>query len=314
MNVEPESVANRLDLVVNLAGIIEIFGRTLYSEFGAIVRELVQNGHDGCLEDFAVANSSSTLSNYWVNVRYDSVARTLVLADNGIGMSRADVSVKLNDFAFRKKDDARDAVAAISPDQPLYIIGMYGVGFLSALAVSEEVDVWTRREGQTPIVWSYRQGQDFADVRDVSPEEFDAISKRHGLRAALEGGKGIGTVVICLVAAEVEEDYGVTPEVVRAALWRYVRLLRVPVFFNGERMNDQTIAWSNPAQASVEDWREAIREWTGAAPLLVIPLYSPPNNLDLEGVLWIPERKKILGDNGHIDVYIRRMFITRTTT
>ena len=49
---------------------------------------------------------------------------------------------------------------------------------------------------------------------------------------------------------------------------------------------------------------------TGSAPSLVIPIYSPPEKLDLEGVLWIARRHSFLGDNGHIDVYIRRMFVT----
>src|SRR4051812_1992048 len=123
MNAEP-APAETIALTVDLAGIIEIFGRSLYNEFGAIVRELVQNGHDACLEHFAAAGPAASLLDYWVNVRYDSFARTLVVADNGLGMSRRDVSVKLGDFGRPKKGEAREAVVAITPDQPLYIIGL----------------------------------------------------------------------------------------------------------------------------------------------------------------------------------------------
>ena len=41
-----------IDLTVSLEGIVRIFGKSLYNDFGAIVRELVQNGHDSVVETY----------------------------------------------------------------------------------------------------------------------------------------------------------------------------------------------------------------------------------------------------------------------
>ena len=71
-------------LTVDLCGIIRIFGKALYNDFGAIVRELVQNGHDSVAETYCQTPSGAhALPDYWVNVKYNQLE--LMVADNGIG-------------------------------------------------------------------------------------------------------------------------------------------------------------------------------------------------------------------------------------
>ena len=295
-------------LTVNLAGIIQIFGKSLYNEFGAIVRELVQNGHDAVIERHAENLADrDTLREHWVNVQYHSFERVLVLSDNGTGMDDSEVSKDLNDFGRPKKSQLRDEVTTATPEQPLYIIGLYGVGFLSALAVSDTVEVWTRKSQEAPVLWIYASGQDFATVSSPTVDQFEEVYRKHGY--GIVNTSPCGTVVICRLSRQVAEEYQVSEEAVRDSLTRYARLLRVPIYFNNDRITDDSIAWAHPARASREDWRQMITDATGTSPLLVIPVYSPPDRLDLEGVLWIPERRNILGDNGHIDIYVRRMFV-----
>lgn len=303
--MEPQKVT----LTVSLAGIIELFGNRLYKDFGAIVRELVQNGHDACLEDYTDGNSANKnwhLSDYWVNVRFDNFGRKLIIADCGTGMGMGDVSKNLNDFAKPRKAEKRDAVLLASGEDPLYIIGIYGIGFMSALSVSSKVEVWSRREGHNPICWTYQCENDYAHVMEVANDEIEALKSKHGLSKASPAS---GTIVICHLADDIEEQFIVDTQSVRDSLLQYTRLLRIAVHFNGELINDTSAAWKNPAHATPEDWKEMISKCTGANPLLTIPIYSPPSELDIEGVLWIPPRKKILGDNGFIDIYIRRMFV-----
>jgi HSP90 family molecular chaperone len=297
-------------LTVDLQGIIEIFGNSLYNEFGAIVRELAQNGHDAVIEAYARRDDRGRdLEDYWVNVHYDERSRTLVIADSGIGMDKESITKNLNEFGKSGKRDVREEVARASRGEGLYIIGLYGVGFLSAMAVSERVEVWSKSAHGAPILWLYETGGLTARVEDAEPEEFERLRRRYGLRAG--SPEGTGSLVICTLSAKVEEEYLVDSDVIREGLRRYARLLRVPVFFNGERISTRSPAWADPARASPDDWGEMIREATGDTPLLVIPVYSPPDKLDLEGVLWIPPRRTFLGDTGHIEVYVRRMFVTR---
>jgi molecular chaperone HtpG len=302
--------ASDIGLSVDIEGIINIFGNALYNEFGAIVRELVQNGHDAVIEAYAHGRAPDrSLDRYWVNVHYDGPSRKLVIADSGTGMDRASVTESLNRFGRSGKKEVREQVTLASRGEGLYIIGLYGVGFLSAMAVSERVEVWSRAVGSAPILWTYETGGTTARIEEAPAEEFDRLQRKYGLRVGSPDGSG--SIVICQLSAEVEAEYRIDEDVIRDGLRRYARLLRVPVLFNGERISTSSPAWSDPTRATVDDWTKMIRDSTGESPLLVIPVYSPPAELDLEGVLWIPPRKTFLGDNAHIDLYVRRMFVTR---
>src|SRR6185295_9518045 len=69
-------------------------------------------------------------------------------------------------------------------------------------------------------------------------------------------------------------------------------------------------AWENPVAASEEDWAQAIRGMHDEEPLLIIPIYSPPEELDIQGVLWIPERTFYFSE-AKLDLYVKRMFVLR---
>jgi HSP90 family molecular chaperone len=99
MNHLENTSSGQVDLVVNLPGIVEIFGRALYNEFGAIVRELVQNSHDSIAKAYATApEPQKQLSDYRIDVHYDQFARLLVIADNGTGMDATEIANDLNNF------------------------------------------------------------------------------------------------------------------------------------------------------------------------------------------------------------------------
>ena len=165
-----------------------------------------------------------------------------MVADNGVGMDRADVVEKLNQFA-RPKKPLRDGVKS-STGETLYIIGLYGVGFLAPMAVSEQVEVWTQKAKSRPIRWVYKAGAHFADLTDAPADEFARLRRRYGV--ATTPADAPGTIVVCKLTEAEEEDYRVESGAIRESLVRYSRLLRVPVYLNGERINDQSPPGSTP--------------------------------------------------------------------
>jgi len=300
-------------LTVDLCGIIRIFGKALYNEFGAIVRELVQNGHDSVAESFkrgytAGDGAARPLHDYWVNVTYYNQAE-LVVADNGTGMSLEEIKQRLNQFGQSKKGDLRNELDTVGPDDGPSIIGVYGVGFLAAMAVSSRVDVWTQTANDPPVRWWYCEGETVAHTEFPSEEEIVEQRKKHGRRH--ESARQPGTVVVCRLSDDVGKEYDIEQDAVQASLVRYARLLRVPVYFNGVQISDKLAGWAGSGHRSEADWRAMIEETTGEAPLLVVPISSPPERLDLEGVLWIPQRQSLIGGYGSIDVYVRRLFVTQ---
>ncbi len=301
-----DRLAAQQPLAVDLCGIIRIFGKALYNDFGAIVRELVQNGHDSVAEAYASKNGSAhSLPEYWVNVKYNQLE--LVVADNGTGMNVSGIAENLNNFGRSKKPSLPQNFSA-SDGGPM-IIGMYGVGFLAAMAVSDRVDVWSQTASDPPVHWWYQNGETMAQTEFPSTDELIKVRQAHGRR--LEDPRQPGTVVICRLSDDVSQEYDIDEATVRDSLVRYARLLRVPVYFNGVQVSDRLAGWSDPGRRSEADWKAMITETSGTEPLLVIPVSSPPDKLDLEGVLWIPPRQNVIGGNGQIDVYVRRLFVTQ---
>ena len=81
-----------------------------------------------------------------IRVSYDKDAGTITVADNGIGMSRAEVIEHIGTIA---KSGTREFLQALTGDQrkDAALIGQFGVGFYSAFIVAERVTLTTRRAG-----------------------------------------------------------------------------------------------------------------------------------------------------------------------
>src|SRR5260370_4628887 len=97
-----------------------------------------------------------------MRVSYDKDARTITVADNGIGMSRAEVIEHIGTIA---KSGTREFFQALTGDQrkDATLIGQFGVGFYSAFIAADRLELITRRAGLAPedtVRWSsYGRGQ-----------------------------------------------------------------------------------------------------------------------------------------------------------
>src|SRR5690606_7801218 len=84
-----------------------------------------------------------------VRVSCDPKARTITIADNGIGMSRQEVVDNIGTIARSGTKRFLEALAA-DRKQDVNLIGQFGVGFYSAFVVAERVTLSSRRAGLTP--------------------------------------------------------------------------------------------------------------------------------------------------------------------
>jgi molecular chaperone HtpG len=131
--------------------LLHLMIHSLYSNREIFLRELVSNASDACdkLRFEALHNDSLFESDSDLNIRiaYDKAARTLTIADNGIGMNRDEVIANLGTIA---KSGTREFFGKLSGDQQkdANLIGQFGVGFYSAFIVADRVTVYTRRAGE----------------------------------------------------------------------------------------------------------------------------------------------------------------------
>src|SRR5215469_835199 len=125
---------------------------SLYSNKEIFLRELISNGSDAIdrlrLELLAQSELPEAEGPLQIRVSFDKDARTITVADNGIGMSRQEVIEHIGTIA---KSGTREFLAALTGDQrqDATLIGQFGVGFYSAFIVADRVTLTTRRSGLT---------------------------------------------------------------------------------------------------------------------------------------------------------------------
>ncbi|HTI15420.1 MAG TPA: molecular chaperone HtpG [Dictyobacter sp.] len=132
--------------------LLDLMIHSLYSNKEIFLRELISNASDAidrlrfdALSDAALYEHDT---DFKVRVSYDKEARTITVADNGIGMNRAEVIEHLGTIA---KSGTREFFQSLTGDQKrdANLIGQFGVGFYSSFVVADQVTVVTRRAGLT---------------------------------------------------------------------------------------------------------------------------------------------------------------------
>ena len=133
--------------------LLRLVAHSLYSHKEVFLRELISNASDACdklrfeaLTDSALYESDPDLK---IRVSFDKDARTITVADNGIGMDRQEVIDNIGTIA---RSGTRQFMQKLSGDQTkdANLIGQFGVGFYSSFVVADKVVLLTRRAGMGP--------------------------------------------------------------------------------------------------------------------------------------------------------------------
>lgn len=145
--------------------LLQLMIHSLYSNKEIVLRELISNASDAAdkLRFEAISNGAlyENDSDLTIKVSFDKAARTITIADNGIGMSRDEVIANIGTIA---KSGTKEFMQALSGDQAkdANLIGQFGVGFYSAFIIADKVTLTTRRAGATEAVrWESAGEGDF---------------------------------------------------------------------------------------------------------------------------------------------------------
>ena len=130
-----------LDLVVN----------SLYSKKEIFLRELISNASDaidrakylGLTQKDLVADNPD----WRIDISVDGTAKTMCIADNGIGMDAEDLEKNLGTIASSGTKAFRKALKEKGGDALPELIGQFGVGFYAAFMVADRVRVVTKKRG-----------------------------------------------------------------------------------------------------------------------------------------------------------------------
>ncbi len=294
--IQPQPWSRRIPFKVDVAGVIEVMGASLYSRATTPVRELIQNAHDAIVR----RRTGDLAYKGRIDVRQDAAAGTLAFADDGIGLSADEAERYLGTLGIGitglLKRAARGGVATGADAEVL--IGQFGVGLFSAFLLAGRVVVETKKADGSPAVrWEAGPGTD--------------------IELSSCGRADVGTVVTLHLKPEhlgLARDEGPLVEAVKA----YADFLPVPVFVNGgaARANLGTATWFDPTPD-----REAIElelaEFFGESPLDVIPVRvdgsgGPGAAVSVVGALYVtPNRTPGFSGEAVVTATVRRMVVSR---
>jgi molecular chaperone HtpG len=140
----------KLPFQAEVAQLLHLVTHSLYSNKEIFLRELISNASDACdklrfeaIDQPGLYEDQPTLE---VRVSFDKEAKTITIADNGIGLSQQEAIDHLGTIA---KSGTREFMSKLSGDQKAdaQLIGQFGVGFYSGFIVADKITVESRRAG-----------------------------------------------------------------------------------------------------------------------------------------------------------------------
>ena len=292
----------------DVSKLLHIVASALYTDKQIFLRELISNASDACERLRYLALTAPELTaeepEFRVVVTADAKARSLSIADNGIGMNREDLIANLGTIARsgtaafldqveEERGESKASADAVSQ------IGQFGVGFYSAFMVADKVVVTSRRAGD-PQAWQW--------TSDGGGEFTIAEAEREG--------RGT-TVTVHLKKKETDFlDSARLREVVRT----YADHIALPIVFhdgeNEETLNTASALWMRPKKdITPEQYTEFYRHAGHAFDEPWLTLHArAEGKIEYTMLLFVPSARPFdlfNPDRKHrVKLYVKRAFIT----
>ena len=131
--------------------LLQLIIHSLYSHPEIFLRELISNSSDALdkLRHLTLTDDAFKALHFSprIDLELDEEAKTLTLADTGIGMNEDDLISNLGTIA---RSGTKNFLSQLSGDakKDSNLIGQFGVGFYSVFMVADRVEVTTRKAGE----------------------------------------------------------------------------------------------------------------------------------------------------------------------
>ena len=282
--------------------LLEIVAHSLYSEKEIFLRELVSNASDACdrlryaaLTEPALAEGDS---GYRVVLSPDKAARTLTVADNGIGMNKDELVENLGTIA---RSGTAAFLKQLSGDakKDMSLIGQFGVGFYSAFMVADRVEVKSRKAGDSEgWLWTSEGKGEFT------------------IEPCPEAARG---AAITLHLREGEDEY-LEPARLKRIIKTYSDHIGLPIVLaeggKEETINAAAALWTRPkSEVTEEQYKEFYRHVAHSFDEPWLTVHGKAEGvLDYTYLLFVPSAKPFdLFDperKSRLKLYVRRVFVT----
>ena len=298
-----------LSFQAEVSRLLDIVANALYSNKEIFLRELVSNASDACDRLRYAALTQPELAaddpDFKIVLTADKAARTLTIADNGIGMNREELIENLGTIA--RSGTAAFVQQLEDKDADVTQIGQFGVGFYSAFMVADRVEVASRRAGEAQG-WLWR-----SDGKGAFTVTEDAAGPARGTR-------------ITLHLKQDEDDY-LEASRLRQIVKTYSDHIAIPIVFDAgrkegeegtesETLNAASAIWTrSKSEISEEQYKEFYHHVGHAFDEPWMHLhFKAEGRIEYTALLFLPSSKPF--DLFHPDrknrlkLYVKRVFIT----
>ncbi|WP_262692975.1 molecular chaperone HtpG [Kordiimonas aestuarii] len=163
----------KMGFEAEVSRLLHMMVHSVYSEREIFLRELISNASDACdkLRYEALTKADLKTGDFGIAITVDPSAKTITVADNGIGMNREDLIANLGTIARSGTANFVDQLTGDSK-KDVQLIGQFGVGFYSVFMVADKVRVTTKKAGDKEAwLWS----SDGLGAYEISPAEKEAV-------------------------------------------------------------------------------------------------------------------------------------------
>ncbi|QOZ07001.1 molecular chaperone HtpG [Bradyrhizobium sp. CCBAU 51765] len=287
--------------------LLHLMVHSVYSETDIFLRELISNASDACdkLRYEAIASPTLLGEGDALKIRIipNKTAKTLTIADNGIGMERQELIDHLGTIArsgtkafVSKLKEAKDGLG---------LIGQFGVGFYSAFMVAEKIVVISRRAGESDVwTWTSSGGSGF-EIARASDEDAARVAR--------------GTEIVLHLKDDAKK-YLETYEIERIVTAYSDNILfpieLVPEEGEPRQINSASALWQRAkSELTADDYKKAYQQIASAFDDPAMTLhYRAEGRYSYAVLLFAPSTKPFdlfePNRKGRVKLYVRRVFIT----
>ena len=291
-----------------VARVLQLMVRSVYSESEVFLRELISNAADAsdklryeALTDDALLDGDG---DYTITITVDKEAGTLSIADRGIGMSHDELISNLGTVA-------RSGTAAFAEQltgdaaKDVSLIGQFGVGFYAAFIVSDDVRVTSRRAGSDEA-WTWQS--DGQSGFSLTPAERDSRGTNVTLHIREDDQEYLEAARLRHIVTTYSDHIGLP-----------IKLVDVASEDELETINAASALWTRPKSDITDEQYTEFYHHVGHAadePDLVLH-YKAEGMIEYSSLLFVPGAPPFdLFDPNRkprVKLYVKRVFITDDT-
>jgi molecular chaperone HtpG len=289
--------AERHEFQAEVKQLLDLMVHSLYSDKDVFLRELISNASDALdKRRFEQVAGGAEAGELHIELSSDAIARTLTIADSGIGMSREEVVKNIGTIA---KSGTREFLAAAKAGEKVVpeLIGQFGVGFYSAFMVADRIELVTRKAGEPGATKWVSTGDGAYTIEEAERAE-------------------PGTTITLHLKPSTEDMRDYTNErVVDEIVKRYSDFVAYPIKRGDKTLNSMKAIWDRPkSEVSEDEYKEFYKhishDWTD--PLRTIPV-KMEGTLEAYALLYLPAKPPFDLFSPEmkrgVQLYVKRVFV-----